>query len=124
MWLPFDHLSSVASRIYIHGFHGTLTKRKESSWLVTKNRAQHRHQVKHTLSLSVKEAYLLVLELEPKGQTSDLTHIQAGKMVDAIFIFILCFIPASKYILERALYPCLAPKFLQLLPRGYWITWL
>lgn len=32
--------------------------------------------LKHTYSLSRKEAYLLVLELQPEGQASGLAHIQ------------------------------------------------
>ena len=46
----------------------------ETQFLATTHKAQQSRQ-KHTPSLSVKQTYLLVLELQSKGQTSGLAHI-------------------------------------------------
>ena len=73
--MPLDCLSLVANGAFIHGFHGTVTNGETVlSWLPPPgNSADSR--LKHTPSLYGKEAYLLVLELQPKGQASDFTYI-------------------------------------------------
>ena len=56
---PFDHLALGTNTVL--GWLPTLGHNTDS-------------QLKHTLSLSVKEAYLLFLELQPKGPASALAH--------------------------------------------------
>lgn len=48
----------------------------DSSWQTTAPRALHRQQAETHLSLSNKEAYLLVQNLWPDGQASALPHLQ------------------------------------------------
>lgn len=70
-----DYFTLEARRACIHGSHGMLTfgdrvlGRLSPSGYCTDSR------LKYTLSLSVKVAYLLLLDLWPEGKASDLANI-------------------------------------------------
>ena len=65
--------------------------------------------LKHSPSVSVKEACLLILEFWPKRQASGLTHIKEvyrdalRELKDATFALSLCLATADQYLSERSL---------------------
>lgn len=76
--------------------------------------------------LFVKNTYLLVLELQPEGQTSGLPHIYRLQKCstecrwrDTIFVLSLGLITTHWCLPERSLYTCLKLQFWQLLPRRH-----
>lgn len=71
--MPLDYTALVANRPCIFGSQGTVRKLRDCSWTATIPRAQYQHgRLKHISSLSVNEANLLVLALQPEGQAPGL----------------------------------------------------
>lgn len=60
------YLTLVASSTYIFEPHGTVTNEETVLGWLPQGKAHSR--LKHTPSLSVKEAYLIVLKLQQEGQ--------------------------------------------------------
>lgn len=73
--IPFDHLVLVTRETRIPGSYGNVTIGETADFHL---RALKRQQMKHLLSLSVKEAHLLDVSLGHRGRTSDLAHISVG----------------------------------------------
>ena len=71
---PLDHSVLGASEGCIHESCGIATNRESVLVQLPPSGQGTPSRVKCTLSLSVKEAYLLVLELRPQGQAG-LAHI-------------------------------------------------
>lgn len=71
---PLDFLV-LRARASVPGLHGTITIRKTVLAKLPPLRHCIDSRLKHTPSIPVKKNNLLVLELQPEVQTSDLPHI-------------------------------------------------
>lgn len=100
--IRLDYLTLVASSTYIFESHGTVTNEETVLGWLPQGIAHSR--LKQTPSLSVKEAYLIVLELQQEGQTSSLdTSRGLLRPVDTIFALFLCVTPGHWRLPERCL---------------------
>lgn len=72
---PFDCLAQPASET-LRSYSAVTNGETDLGWLRPTPSVQHRDSsLEHMPSLSVKKAYLLVLELQSKGQASGVVHI-------------------------------------------------
>lgn len=72
---PLDCLTLVARETYVFESHETLTIEETVLGILPLAGHCTDSRLKHTPSVSVKEAYLLVLELWPEGHTLGLAHL-------------------------------------------------
>lgn len=70
--MPLERLALVSRDSWVPW---GCNNRKDSPWQAITPRHKTNSRLKHTSSRFVKEAYLLVLELQPEGQDSGLAHI-------------------------------------------------
>ena len=73
--IPLNLLALVASGACIPESHGTVTMRETVLGRLPPTRHCTDSRLKHTSSFSVREASLLVLELQSQGQMSYLANI-------------------------------------------------
>ena len=115
--LPFDYLALEARGACNPGSHRTVTIRETVLSTLPPPGHSTESRLKHSFSLSVKEAYPLVQELQPEGQPPGLAHtdgptpgaLKEWRPAETIFVFSRCLAPAHRYLPERNLFPCLAP---------------
>lgn len=74
--MQVDHLVLEARESCISGPHGTETIGKIVLIMMIPKGHCTDSRLKHIPSVSLKRAYLLVLELKPEGQVSGFQHIQ------------------------------------------------
>lgn len=106
---PLDHLALLTSAACITGSYGTVQIETFVAQLPTPGYSTD-SKLKHTPSLPVKEAYLLVLELPLEGQASGLTHLYVPTEVlseDGAWwvptLFSLCRTPGFQYLTRKEL---------------------
>ena len=107
---------------------------RDSSWQTATPRTTTDHRLKHISSLSMKQTYLIVLELCPEGQVyvwqTSVAYrgaLRECRPLDAIFALSLSLTKTSWYFPERSLHILLEFWLLQLPLRGYlqiaWVWW-
>lgn len=117
---PTDHLALKACGACVPGSIRTITI-KETVLDRLPPKGLLDDWLKHTSSLSVKEDYLFVLELQPEGQDSGSAHtlgpfLREYKLMDAIFVLSLCHTGFSQ---KSAYLHIWNPNFFQLPPKGH-----
>lgn len=105
---PADALLLLCSRgqgLCVPGLHGTIIIGETVIHRLLPPGHCTNSKLKPILSLSVKEAYFIVLELKPEKQASGSGTLREHSLKDNIFT--LCLAPSHLYLPERSLYPCL-----------------
>lgn len=130
---PGDCLSLVARRVCVLGSHQSITIGEIVLGRLPTLRHFTDSRQKYIFSLCIREANLLVLELQPQGQASIVAHIQRlqkccqGTQAREcqLCVFFLLYYSSLVSLRKELVYSSGAPFFLPLLPREHLQTvWL